>query len=46
MVKNFFDQSVNNEFKHMKTLEKMLQGDYYTTGCLLDLSQFNCNRFK
>ena len=45
MVNFFFDQSVNNEFKHMKTLEKMLQGDY-TTGCLLDLPQFNCNRFK
>ena len=45
MVKNFFDQPINNNFKTYENIRKIAtgQGDNYTTGCLLDYSYFNKN---
>ena len=40
--KNFFDQSINNDFKTYENIRKIAtgKGDDYTTGCLLDYSYF------
>ena len=40
--KNFFDQSINNDFKTYENIGKIAtgKGDDYTTGCLLDYSLF------
>ena len=42
MVKNFFDQPINSMIKTCENLRKItaVQGDDYTTGCLLDYSHF------
>ena len=47
--KNVFDQLLNSDLKTYENIIKVtaVQGDDYTTGCLLDYSSFyNCNRFK
>ena len=45
--KNVFDQSINRELKTYENIRRITtgQGDYYTTGCLLNYSYFteNCN---
>ena len=40
--KNFFDETINNDFKTHENIRKIAtgQGDDYTTGCLLDYSYF------
>ena len=40
--KNFFDQPINNNLKTYENIRKIAtgKGDDYTTGCLLDYSQF------
>ena len=40
--KNFFDQPINSMNKTYENIRKIAtgQGDYYTTGCLLDYSYF------
>ena len=40
--KNFFDQPINNMIKTYENIRKITigQGDYYTTGCLLDYTYF------
>ena len=45
--KNFFDQPMNSNLKTYENIRKIAtgQGDYYTTGCLLDYSYFN-NHYK
>ena len=45
MVKNFFDQAINNNFKTYENIRKIAtgHGDDYTTGCLLNCSCFNKN---
>ena len=45
MVKNFFDQPINNNFKTYENIRKIAtgHGDDYTTGCLLNCSCFNKN---
>ena len=42
MEKNFFDQPINNMIKTYENIRKITtgQGDYYTTGCLLDYTYF------
>ena len=51
--KNFFDQPVKNDLKTYDKIRKIAigQGEYYTTGCLLDYSylkktQDDSNTFK
>ena len=49
--RNFFDQSVKNDFRTYDSIWRIItgQGDDYLTGCLLDYPYFekvNCNRFK
>ena len=53
MEKNFFDQPVKNDLKTYDKIRKIAigQGEYYTTGCLLDYSylkktQDDSNTFK
>ena len=42
--RNFFGQPINSMTKTYKSIRKITgQGDYYTTGCLLDYSYFNEN---
>ena len=43
--KNFFDQSVNNDIRTYDNIWKLsaIQGDDYTTGCLLDYNYFKEN---
>ena len=45
MVKNFFNQPVNNDKVTYKNIRKFANGlgDNYTTGCLLDHSYFKQN---
>ena len=45
--KNFFDQPINSMNKTYENIRKIAtgQGDYYTTGCLLDYSYFK-NHYK
>ena len=40
--KNFFDQPINSMTKTYENIRKITigQGDYYTTGCLLDYPYF------
>ena len=40
--KNFFNQPVKNSMKTYDNIRKIVtgQGDYYTTGCLLDYNYF------
>ena len=40
--RNFYDQPINDSIKQNDEIRKISirQGDYYTTGCLLDLSYF------
>ena len=40
--KNFFDQSINNDFKKFEKIRKIATGkwDDYTTDCLLDYTNF------
>ena len=40
--KNFFNQLINSDLKTYENIRKIAtaQGDDYTTGCLLDYSQF------
>ena len=40
--RNFFDQPINNDFKTYDNTRKIAtgQGEYYTTGCLLDYKYF------
>ena len=42
MVKNFFDQQIDNAKKTYGNIRKVVtgQGDEYTTGCLLDCPYF------
>ena len=54
LVKNFFDQPINSDFKTYENIRKKAtgQGDDYATGCLLDCSYLkkklknDCNRFN
>ena len=43
--KNFFDQSINNDFKAYENIRKIAtdQGHNYITGCLLDYTYFKEN---
>ena len=43
--KNFFDQSINNDFKTYENIRKIAtgKGDDYTTGCLLNYLYFKEN---
>ena len=43
--KNFFDQSINNDFKTYENVRKIAtgKGDDYTTGCLLNYPYFKEN---
>ena len=42
--RNFFGQPINSMTKTHESIRKITgQGDYYTTGCLLDYSYFNEN---
>ena len=43
--KNFFDQTINNNFKTYENIRKIAtgKGDDYATGCLLDYSYLNKN---
>ena len=45
--KNFFNQPINSDLKTYENIRKIAtgQGDYYTTGYLLDYSYFN-NHYK
>ena len=45
--RNFFDQTVKNNLITYDNIRKITigQGDYYTTGCLLDYNYFN-NYYK
>ena len=38
MEKNFYDQTIDSDIKRYKQIRKVTggQGEYYTTGCLLD----------
>ena len=38
MEKNFYDQTIDSDMKRYKQIRKVTagQGEYYTTGCLLD----------
>ena len=40
--KNFYDQPINDLIKHYDKIKKIsiVQGDDYTTGCLLDFAYF------
>ena len=40
--RNFYDQPANNSLKQYEEVRKVStgQGDYYTTGCLLDFAYF------
>ena len=40
--RNFFDQPIKNDLKTYNNIRKIAngQGDYYTTGCLLDYPYF------
>ena len=40
--RNFFDQPIKNDLKTYDNIRKIAngQGDYYTTGCLLDYPYF------
>ena len=42
-VKNFFDQPVKSDMRTYDNIQKIatVQGDDYTTGCLLDYNYFN-----
>ena len=43
--RNFFDQAINSLNKTCENITKIAtgQGDYYTTGCLLDYTYFKKN---
>ena len=43
--RNFYDQPMNDSIKQYDEVRKIStgQGDYYTTGCLLDYSYFKSN---
>ena len=43
--KNFFDQSINNDYKTYENIRKIATGQAgdYTTGCLLDYPYFKEN---
>ena len=43
--KNFFDQSINNDFKTYENIRKIAtgKGDDYTTGCLINYLYFKEN---
>ena len=43
--RNFYDQPINDSIKQNDEIRKIStgQGDYYTTGCLLDFSYFENN---
>ena len=45
--KNIFDQSVNNNLRTYDNIRNIAtgQGDYYTSGCLLDYNYYN-NYYK
>ena len=45
--KNIFDPSVNNNLRTYDTIRNIAtgQGDYYTSGCLLDYNYYN-NYYK
>ena len=40
---NFFDQPIKSDMRLYDKIQKLAagQGDYYTTGCLLDYNYFN-----
>ena len=43
--RNFYDQPINDSIKQYDEIRKILigQGEYYTTGCLLDFDYFEKN---
>ena len=43
--RNFYDQPINDSFKQYDEIRKIStgRGDDYTTGCLLDFSDFRTN---
>ena len=47
MEKNFYDQTIDSDIKRYKQIRKVTggQGEYYTTGCLLDYDYIK-NHYK